>query len=79
MARRTEQQAAALEETAAAVEEITTISKLSAQRSEEAKAIVESSAAEAARSRDVVTEAVKAMGAIEESSQKIDPHADARL
>ncbi len=71
MARRTEQQAAALEETAAAVEEITTISKLSAQRSEEAKAIVESSAAEAARSRDVVTEAVKAMGAIEESSQKI--------
>jgi methyl-accepting chemotaxis protein len=71
MARRTEQQAAALEETAAAVEEITTISKLSAQRSEEAKAIVESSAVEAARSRDVVTEAVKAMGAIEESSQKI--------
>jgi methyl-accepting chemotaxis protein len=44
---------------------------LSAQRSEEAKAIVESSAVEAARSRDVVTEAVKAMGAIEESSQKI--------
>lgn len=71
MARRTEQQAAALEETAAAVEEITTISKLSAQRSEEAKAIVESSAVEAARSRDVVTDAVKAMGAIEESSQKI--------
>ena len=71
MARRTEQQAAALEETAAAVEEITTISKLSAQRSEEAKAIVESSAVEAARSRDVVTEAVKAMGAIEDSSQKI--------
>ncbi|MGQ8631478.1 methyl-accepting chemotaxis protein [Agrobacterium sp. DKPNP3] len=71
MARRTEQQAAALEETAAAVEQITTISKLSAQRSEEAKAIVESSAIEAARSRDVVTDAVKAMGAIEESSQKI--------
>ncbi|MFS8123974.1 globin-coupled sensor protein [Rhizobium sp. BR 250] len=71
MARRTEQQAAALEQTAAAVEEITTISKLSAQRSEEAKAIVESSAVEAARSRDVVTDAVKAMGAIEESSQKI--------
>jgi methyl-accepting chemotaxis protein len=71
MARRTEQQAAALEETAAAVEEITTISKLSAQRSEEAKTIVESSAVEAARSRDVVTEAVKAMGAIEDSSQKI--------
>ncbi|MNU97800.1 Methyl-accepting chemotaxis protein II [compost metagenome] len=71
MARRTEQQAAALEETAAAVEEITTISKLSAQRSEEAKAIVESSAVEAARSRDVVTEAVRAMGAIEDSSQKI--------
>ncbi len=71
MARRTEQQAAALEETAAAVEEITTISRLSAQRSEEAKAIVESSAIEAARSRNVVTDAVKAMGAIEDSSQKI--------
>ncbi len=71
MARRTEQQAAALEETAAAVEEITTISRLSAQRSEEAKVMVESSAVEAARSREVVMEAVNAMSAIETSSQKI--------
>lgn len=71
MARRTEQQAAALEETAAAVEQITTISRLSAQRSEEAKVMVESSAVEAARSREVVTEAVNAMSAIETSSQKI--------
>ncbi|MDS7596606.1 globin-coupled sensor protein [Agrobacterium tumefaciens] len=71
MARRTEQQAAALEQTAAAVEQITTISRLSAQRSEEAKAMVESSAIEAARSREVVTEAVNAMSAIETSSQKI--------
>lgn len=71
MARRTEQQAASLEETAAAIDQITTISKQSASRTEEAQAIVKSSAEEAARSRHIVSEAVEAMSAIEGSSQKI--------
>jgi len=71
MARRTEQQAASLEETAAAIDQITTISKQSASRTEEAQAIVKSSAEEAARSRHIVSEAVEAMSAIESSSQKI--------
>ena len=71
MARRTEQQAASLEETAAAIDQITTISKQSALRTEEAQAIVKSSADEAARSRHIVSEAVEAMSAIEGSSQKI--------
>lgn len=71
MARRTEQQAASLEQTAAALEQITTISKQSAQRTELAKKIVTSSAEEAVRSRHIVTEAVEAMSAIEQSSQKI--------
>ena len=71
MARRTEQQAASLEETAAALDQITTISRQSAQRTQEAQAIVKSSAEEAQRSRHVVLEAVDAMSAIEESSQKI--------
>ncbi|WP_333631422.1 methyl-accepting chemotaxis protein, partial [Agrobacterium cavarae] len=71
MARRTEQQAASLEETAAAIDQITTISKQSESRTEEAQAIVKSSADEAARSRHIVSEAVEAMSAIEGSSQKI--------
>lgn len=71
MARRTEQQAASLEQTAAALDQITNISKQSAQRTELAKEIVTSSAEEAVRSRHIVTEAVEAMSAIEQSSQKI--------
>ncbi len=71
MARRTEQQAASLEETAAALDQITTISQQSAARTQQAQNIVKSSAEEAERSRHVVTEAVEAMSAIEQSSQKI--------
>lgn len=71
MARRTEQQAASLEQTAAAIDQITTISKQSASRTTQAQSIVKSSAEEAARSRHIVSEAVDAMSAIEDSSQKI--------
>ncbi len=71
MARRTEQQAASLEQTAAALDQITTISKQSALRTQQAQDIVKSSAEEAQRSRHVVIEAVEAMSAIEESSQRI--------
>jgi methyl-accepting chemotaxis protein len=71
MARRTEQQAASLEQTAAALEEITTISKEAALRTEEARRVVGHATEEARKSGEVVQQAVAAMSAIEESSQKI--------
>jgi methyl-accepting chemotaxis protein len=71
MARRTEQQAAALEETAAAIEQISTISRQSAERTKEARQIVDQTAGEAAHSGVTVSEAVTAMGKIEDSSKKI--------
>jgi methyl-accepting chemotaxis protein len=71
MARRTEQQAASLEQTAAALEEITTISKEAALRTEEARRVVGHATEEARKSGEVVQQAVSAMSAIEESSQKI--------
>lgn len=71
MARRTEQQAAALEETAAAIEEITTISRQSTERTIEARTLVDQTAGEAEKSGLTVSEAVTAMGKIEESSKKI--------
>lgn len=71
MARRTEQQAAALEETAAAIEEISTISKQSTERTIEARKLVDQTAGQAAQSGKTVSEAITAMGKIEESSKKI--------
>ncbi len=71
MAKRTEQQAAALEQTAAALEEIATVSKQAATRTQEARAAARTSAEEAVRSGEIVSEAVGAMGDIEESSRKI--------
>ncbi len=71
MARRTEQQAASLEQTAAALEEITTISKEAALRTEEARRVVGHATEEARKSGEVVQQAVSAMSAIQESSQKI--------
>ncbi len=71
MARRTEQQAAALEETAAAIEQITTISKQSAERTKEARMVVDKTSEQASQSGQTVTEAIAAMGKIEESSKKI--------
>ncbi|OCW55716.1 globin-coupled sensor protein [Hoeflea olei] len=71
MARRTEQQAAALEETAAAIEEISTISQQSAKRTGEARRVVEQTSEHATQSGETVTEAIAAMGKIEDSSKKI--------
>ena len=71
MAKRTEQQAAALEETAAAIEQISTISRQSAERTHEARKVVEQTSDQASRSGETVTEAIAAMGKIEESSKKI--------
>ncbi|MFB2550679.1 methyl-accepting chemotaxis protein [Ensifer soli] len=71
LARRTEQQAASVEETAAALEEITTSVKDSAHRAEEAGALVARTKAGAEKSGTIVGDAVQAMSAIEQSSQSI--------
>ncbi|OHV85567.1 chemotaxis protein [Ensifer sp. LCM 4579] len=71
LARRTEQQAASVEETAAALEEITTTVKDSARRAEEVGALVARTRTGAEKSGEVVQNAVQAMQAIENSSGEI--------
>ncbi len=71
LARRTEQQAASIEETAAALEEITTTVKDTARRAEEAGSLVSRTRGGAEESGNIVRKAVSAMTEIEQSSQKI--------
>lgn len=71
LSRRTEHQAASLEQTAAALEEITTTVKDSSRRAEEAGALVARAKNGAEASGEVVGKAVAAMGAIEASSREI--------
>jgi methyl-accepting chemotaxis protein len=71
LSRRTEQQAASIEETAAALEQITTTVSDSSRRAEEAGALVAQTKMGAERSSEVVRSAVKAMGEIENSSREI--------
>lgn len=71
MARRTEQQAAALEETAAALEQITTVAGQASTRTRQAQELSKASADEAAKSSDVVRDAIASMAAIEDSSRQI--------
>jgi methyl-accepting chemotaxis protein len=71
LARRTERQAASLEEAAAAIEEITTVVRKSAEGANEARDVASRAHAEAARSGDVVREAVEAMAGIEHSARQI--------
>lgn len=71
LSKRTEQQAASLEETAAAVAEITTTINSTAKRAEEAGKLVVQTKANAERSGEVVRRAVSAMGSIKNSSDKI--------
>jgi methyl-accepting chemotaxis protein len=71
LARRTEQQAASVEETAAALEEITTTVKDSARRAEEVGHLVTRARAGAEKSGDIVEKAVGAMQGIEKSSGEI--------
>jgi methyl-accepting chemotaxis protein len=71
IARRTEQQASTLEQSAAAIEEITVIAGQAAARTKEVQEIVRESTKEADRSKTVVEDAVSAMQDIEASSQKI--------
>lgn len=69
--KRTEQQAASLEETAAALEQITTTITSTRDSAEQAGVLTASTKASAEASGAVVAKAVAAMGEIEKSSQQI--------
>jgi methyl-accepting chemotaxis protein len=71
LAKRTEQQAASVEETAAALEQITGTVSDSTRRAEEANALASKTRSGAERSGEIVTQAVAAMDAIENSSKEI--------
>jgi methyl-accepting chemotaxis protein len=71
LSRRTEQQAASLEQTAAALDEITVNVANSSKRAEEARSIVSEATASATRSAKIVADAVEAMRRIESSSSQI--------
>jgi len=71
LARRTEQQAASLEETAAALEQITTTVGDSSRRADEAGRLVTRTKTGAEQSGIVVRNAIQAMGQIEQSSKEI--------
>ncbi len=63
MSRRTEQQAAGLEETAAALEEITATVKKTAEGARDAHRVVGAAKVDAESGGEVVAEAIEAMGA----------------
>lgn len=69
--RRTETQAATLEQTAAAIEELTATVKAAAEGAKQVEAIVSTARKTAEGSREVVAEAITAMDQIETSSGKI--------
>jgi len=71
LSKRTEQQAASLEETAAALDEITTNVSNSSRRTEEARAMAIDANKSARQSGEVVAKAVDAMQRIEQSSSQI--------
>ena len=71
LARRTEQQAASVEQTASAIAEMTDSVKVSTRRAEEVGSLVTQTRNEAEASGEVVERAVAAMGKIETSSDQI--------
>ncbi len=71
LSRRTEQQAASLEETAAALDEITATVRKTADSSKTAQGVVSETKESAKQSGRIVSQAVSAMGSIEQSSQQI--------
>ena len=71
LSKRTEQQAASVEETAAALEQIATTVRDSARRAEEVGGLVTKTRKSAENSGEVVREAVRAMEQIEKSSSEI--------
>ena len=71
LSRRTEQQAATLEETAAAHDEITATVRKTAEGANHAREVVETARTDAERSANIVQRATAAMGEIEDSSKQI--------
>ncbi len=71
LSQRTERQASSLEETAAALDEITANVANSSKRAEEAKVVAVQANESAAKSGAVVSDAVRAMERIEQSSSQI--------
>jgi len=71
LSKRTEQQAASLEETAAALDQITATVKKTAEGATHARSVVAIAKTDAENSGEVVGQAVTAMGQIEQSSRKI--------
>lgn len=71
LARRTEQQAASLEETAAALDELTANIRISADRAVEARAVAHSADEDANRTANLVVDTIGAMEKIEQSSARI--------
>ncbi|ALL14924.1 methyl-accepting chemotaxis protein [Caulobacter henricii] len=71
LSRRTEHQAASLEEAAAALDEITSTVRQTAEGATRVRKVVEQARAAAGNSGAVVGQAVSAMGAIEKSSSQI--------
>jgi methyl-accepting chemotaxis protein len=71
LARRTEQQAASLEETAAALDEVTATVRKTAEGAQEARDIVGSAKGGAERGGEVVSQAMTAMSQIEDSARRI--------
>ncbi len=71
LSRRTEQQAASLEETAAALDQITTTMRKTAEGAVAAQEVVASAKTEAERGEGVVKDAVSAMNEIEKSAREI--------
>lgn len=71
LSRRTEQQAASLEETSAALEEITVTVRASSAKADEASSVAETARKSTDQSSRVVSDAIAAMGNIEEASNEI--------
>jgi len=71
LSQRTEEQASSLEETASSMEEMTGTVKQNADSAAEARKLAEANRQRARVGADVVTQAVDAMGAINESSRRI--------
>ena len=74
--KRTEQQAASLEETSNAFEDVATSVRLASTKAEEASRIAATASASTTRSRGVVTNAVEAMNRIQEASNEISQITD---
>jgi methyl-accepting chemotaxis protein len=71
LSQRTERQAASLEQTAAALDELTATVKKSAEGAHQARDAVNAAQADAEKSGQVVQDAVSAMGGIERSAREI--------